>query len=174
MVTSRTFAGIGVGVGDVAFIGTATVSGAAATTLTLSGLDLSSYKCVFLSWSFDNATGSSSNLSIYYNADTTATNYETQVLTGNGSSVSSSRANDAFVIGLVANEPSIGTAVIRYDQDGKARWTSVLNRGPAATMLLQIGGQMWTVAGAITGITVSASVASSLAIGSTFSLWGFR
>jgi hypothetical protein len=156
------------------FLGTATVSGAAATTLTLSGLDLSAYKAWFVTIALENATGSTASVSLYYNADTTATNYREQALTGNGTSASAGRANDGIVIALTANETSTGTFIIQKDRDGKARCISCQNRGAPAAIIMQFIAHMWDSATNPTGMTLSSSVSNSLAIGSTYSVWGIN
>lgn len=174
MATSRTIAlgAGGSGGGAMTLLGTATVAGAAATTLTLSELNLSAYKAFFATFRLDNATGSAANISLYYNADTTATNYYVQSVSGSNTTVSGARGNSAILATMDANETLTWTATIVNDLDGRPRAFLHLSDGAAASVVMHVESHVWTSATNITGITLSSAIASSLAIGSTFSVWG--
>jgi len=153
-------------------IGTATVAGAAATTLTLSGLDLSAYKAFHVDVQLDNATASNSNISLYFNADTTATNYDRQVFSAANTTLAGALANDGIIATLFASETLTGRMWIHNDRDSKPRTEGIFNRNSPASVSLAMCAHAWTSATNITGITLSAAVASSLAIGSTFTVYG--
>lgn len=174
MSTARTFitGSAGAGGGAMTLLGTATVSGAAATTLTLSGLDLSLYKHFWLVMALDNATGSSALISMYYNADTTATNYHRESLSCSATTVTAGRANDAVLATLAANETQTMIMFIANDRDGKPRNICYANRDAPSVVIGSNTWHCWVTAATITSITMSSSVASALAIGSTFSVWG--
>lgn len=158
--------------GAIEEIDTVFVTGSAATTLSISGLDLGAYRAFLIFYSLDNATGSASNVSVYYNSDTTATHYYTQILTGNNTTVSGSRTNSGFAIGLTANETSTGNGYIQKDLDGKPRLTLNINRGAPSSIIIQPAVHVWTSNSNVTDITLSASVANSLAIGSVLAVYG--
>lgn len=163
---------VAAGSGALEFVGTATVAGAAATNLTLSGLDLTADGRYRVYFSLKNATGSSTNVSLYYNADTTATNYYRQTLTASGTSSSPSRGNDAQMMPMSATTGTqTGHFDIQFDQDGKARANLFYNRDTPSAIIAAMLVHVWNVAGNVTGITFTTSVASALEIGSTFSVW---
>lgn len=154
-------------------IGTATVLGAAATTLTLSGLDLSAYAGFYIEFALDNATGSSSNISLYYNGDTTATNYNRTGITVI-TSATVTNGNDGVFGNMPINETSTGQIWIKNDRDGRPRANNLENRGASSAGTARINWHSWTSASNVTSITFSASIASSLAVGSTFTVYGIR
>jgi len=160
------------GGGGMSHLATQSVSGSAATTLAVSGLDLSAYKAFLVLFSLDNATGSAAVISLYYNADTTATNYQEQSLTINGATLTGARANDARIANLDANETVTGEFRVINDRDGRPRANVTGNRGAAASVILQTHAHVWTSATNVTGITLSSSVANSLAVGSSISVFG--
>lgn len=166
-----TIAGGG-GSGGVTFLATATVTGSAATTLAMSGLDLSAYKSFLIVGSLDNATASQSNVSLYYNADTTATNYRRELLTAAAATVSAAAGNDGIAIVLQPSETTVFQAFIANDRDSKPRARTFGTEGSTTAMIVRDTSHVWNSATNITGITLSASVANSLAVGSTFSVWG--
>lgn len=160
------------GSGAMTNLGTATVTGSAATTLAISGLDLSAYKAFLVTFALDNATGSSGALSLFYNSDTTATNYQRQRISATSTTVAGGRSNDPALDNLVANETNTGYAWISNDRDGKPRaWVFSSSAAPASVALI-MQSIVWNSATNITGITISSSVANSLAIGSTFTVFG--
>jgi hypothetical protein len=158
--------------GSQVLLGTATVAGAAATTLTVSALDWSAYTAFQVISKVKNATGSNSNISIYYNADTTATNYHRQLHYGNGTSSQASRGNDGVIFTMLASASANFQARITEDLDGKPRVIASANSGNTTGMYHYAAASQWVTASNVTSITLFASVASSLAIGSTFSVYG--
>lgn len=160
------------GSGSLTKLGTATVAGAAATTLTLSGLDLSAYRAFLVIFDFDNATGSNSTVSLYFNADTTATNYNIESISFSNTTVAATRANSGAIDVLSANETGTGFFIIRNDQNGRPRAMGLVNDGASASIIGRLMFHSWTSATNVTGLTFSGSVATSLAIGSTFTVYG--
>jgi hypothetical protein len=155
-------------------LGTATVAGAAATTLTLSGLDLSAYTAFKVHVKLKNPTGSTALVSLYYNADTTATNYHQQYLLGNSTTITAARSNDGIVIVMSATSKTNARIEIETDVDGIPRAFVKTNRDNGSGLILQNRVHQWTSATNITSITLSSSVASSLDIGSTFTVYGIQ
>ena len=121
--------------GALEFVGENTVAGAAATTLTLSGLDLNADECYQISVEIDNATGSATTVSLYYNADTTATNYDEQVATAFGASLAAARANNAALIDVIANDTGSYVGTIRKNVEGSRASSVTLaeTRPPTST-----------------------------------------
>lgn len=161
-------------VSAMVLLGTATVSGSAAQTMTVSGLDLSAYKAFRVIGKVENATGSEIGLSMYYNADTTATNYHRQVLLVNGTAIDGIRANDAAIAAVGPNDFLDFNADITSDLAGKPRATAMAADDQATDIFLWSAAHIWITAANVTSITISGATASSLAIGSTFSVYGIR
>lgn len=153
--------------GGFAFVGEASVAGSAATSVTLSGLDLASDQCYFILFAFDNATASLANLSLQFNGDTTATNYYTQFITGDSTATTAARQNSALFCSLSANETNTGYFFMRADLDGRPRTLALNNREAPSLLRVQFANHVWTTAANVTSITISSSVANALAVGST-------
>lgn len=159
----------GGGSGGMTLVGTATVSGAAATNLTLSGLDLGTDGCYYILWAVRNASASAVNLSLFYNSDTTATNYWTQYAYAvTGTINSPSKVNTAVVDAITAgaNRTSTGDVTILKDIDGRARSHFRFSRDVATSPQVIGGTHVWTTLSNVTSITVNSSVANALDVGS--------
>lgn len=156
----------GASTGSVVEYGPAVVAGAAATTLTLSGLNLDTDKFYDLEFSFKNATGSASDLGFEANSDTTATNYYRQSFSVSGGGNGESRANNATAVGLPASTCAIGFGKLMVDQDGKARLLLWNNQDSMNVLVLQGFAQGHNATGNVTSITIRSAVANALAIGS--------
>lgn len=154
------------GAGAMTFVGEATVTGAAATTLTLSGLDLATDGSYYVEMALSNATGSTSTLSLFFNADTTATNYYKQYLAAGATTVSALRANDANVSFMEASETCTGNITINNDFDGKPRAMATTMSAAPASITLRHHAVVWNSVTNVTSMTISSSVASALDIGS--------
>lgn len=153
---------------------TSTVSGSAQTTVSISSLDLAADECYEIHCKIDNATGSSASISLYYNADTTATNYYRQGVTNNNATLTGSRANDALIGTMDASEPVNFIFRIKRDGDGRARAMSQTNYGASASIKSQRFDHVWTSTSNVTGITFSSSVASAIAIGSEIKVYRIK
>lgn len=168
---SATVSGGGGG-GAMTLLGTATVTGSAASQLTISSLSLSSYKSFFVTFALKNATGSASNISIYYNSDTTAANYAAEGCTYSTTTVSASRVSSGIVDSLPASETLTGEFRVQNDFDGRPRARYFGNRDSAANITMRHAVHRWSSASNVTGITLDSSVANALAVGSTISVYG--
>lgn len=172
--TVSTLGGGGGGGGSMTTIGTFTVTGSAATTLAATGLDLSAYKAFFVVVNAENATGSAATISLFYNADTTATNYYRQSQAQNNATTSGARANNANIFALDANECTNAQMFISRDRDGRARCRCHSEQGAAASISLALFSHIWTNTGNVTDITLSSSVSNSLAVGTTMTIYGIN
>lgn len=168
----------GTGGGNLAYVGSATVAGSAATTLTLSGLDLDNDGRYLIEFIGKNATTSAANLSLYYNSDTTATNYNRQTMTAANTTLSGSRANDGIISSLDSNSGGVGAGNTTFrgwltkSGDGYPSITVTNEHLGNSAMFTQNLTHQWRTTGTnVTGITISSSVASSLAVGTTIRVW---
>jgi hypothetical protein len=165
-------AGGGGGSGSYAFVAGAAVTGSAATTMTVSGLDLDADVSYIVHVEVKNATGSGGNVAMFYNSDTTATNYDNQVLLVLGGTTFAVRNNDANIMGFDGSTSSSAEIAVTRQIGGKvaALVTGCHNDGTSIT--IRDEAHQWRTTGAnVTGITISASVANSLAVGSNIQVW---
>jgi hypothetical protein len=152
-------------------VGTATVAGAAATTLTLSGLNLAAHGRYIIEYNFLNATASQAVISAYLNGDTTDTNYDNENIQSSGSTTTAARANAPTVGVLNASSTCIGVMTVRTDRNGKASIEWEMRTGETTTITKRHGVTMWRTAANVTSITLSSSVASAFSIGDYFKVW---
>ena len=152
--------------GALTYVGTATVTGSASTTLAISGLDLATDGEYFLEIRLDNATASNANISIYNSADTTAGNYSRQSLLADSTAVSGARATDGIIGVLQASEGLALECIVKKDLDSKTRITSFGNYDQPSAIKLRLFAQIHNATTAVAGLTISSSVANSLAVGS--------
>jgi len=157
--------------GAYSFVAQTTISGAAATTITVSGLDLATDEKYLVEFVTKNPTGSTTFPSLYYNGDTTATNYHVQLLTGNNTTVAGQRANDAILGGMLTTENYTCSMEITRDLDGNPRCLYRCNRGPGSAMIYIAGIHVRNNTANVTSITISNSVASSLGVGAYLRVW---
>lgn len=173
--TGATGASGGGGSGAVTNLGTATVVGAAVTTLTLTPtLPLSSFKKIELVFTIKNGTGSAAQVSLYYNADTTASNYYIEYLVNNGGSPNAGRLNVGILSDIAGTTGSAtGTADIIRDVDGRPRANILTSRDAAASIISQFFTHVRDNTADVTSITLSASVAGGLGVGTTMTAFGY-
>jgi hypothetical protein len=161
----------GGGGGAMSLVGTATVAGSAATTLTMSGLDLATDGCYVIHAVLKNATASTANVALFFNGDTTATNYWEQVLSIDGTGANAVRGNDAFILTIDASTSAFAEITTRRDPDGYPRTTCRNVRGVVTSPKVQIFGHIRNNTANVTSISLSSAVASALAVGSYFKLY---
>lgn len=159
-------------VGAMLFVGSATVAGAAVTNFSISGLNLDVDQEYYLRVKLKNATASTVTLSLFFNADTTATNYDRQTLSQTATTTSGARANTATIAGMNASLNTTFTLRIVRSADGFVVSISEQVRDVSSTVSLQLIGHSWrTLATNVTGLTFQADVATSIAIGSSMKVW---
>lgn len=161
----------GGGGGSLQFVGETVVAGAAATDITVSGLNLSADEEYIVECSFDNATASLVSVRLYYNGDTTGTNYDRNVATNGGSA---SATNDAAAGNLPASSTSVYRYIIRPDFDGRPRALLHGYAGNTTGVTDQVGSHMWRTASNVTSLTFNSSVASAFSIGSYVRVWKLK
>lgn len=147
-----------------------TVAGSAVTSVAFTGLDLSADKAYILIGSLNNPTLSNMTIRLYYNSDTTNSHYYMGVLWGGGGSVGNSAGNDASFGDYNAGFSGNFYAVITALPDGKpyANMTEITHTNDCYQ---NIFGHIRNNTENVTRIDLTASVASSIAIGSKFILF---
>jgi hypothetical protein len=166
----------GISGGAMSYVTGNTVTGSAATTLTVSGLDLDAHEEYYCQYNLKNGSGSTSVLSLTYNSDTTATNYDNEFYGASGGTDAAAGANNASIIaaGAVAGRQLCGRCWIRRNFDGLVCAFGSQNpmESSTPTRNLQEWAHLWrTAATNVTGITIVSSIASALSVGCYFKVW---
>lgn len=160
------------GAGAMTLIDTQTVTGAAATTISFTGIDLAASGRFQLEISLKNATGSTSTIFLYYNSDSTTTHYYRQVLLSDNTTLSAFRINDAALASMGANSEVVGQFSISPTVDGYPILIGQSNRSVSiATISRYDITNIWNDTANVTRIDLVASIASSFNIGSTAKLY---
>lgn len=150
----------------------AVVSGGAATVLTLPGLDLSLYKSIMLFFELENATASAATISLFLSGDTTTTNYYREAMTVSSTTVGANRSNDAAIIVLAANDTATGTLIAQMARDSKVRTQVLSSQNAPVSIAMRNSFHARNVTGNMTDVTLSSSVANSLANGCRLTAFG--
>lgn len=159
------------GGGALEYLSTVTVSGSAATSISISGLDLTADHEYLLRVSVVNATGSTATLSMFYNGDTTPTHYYNQITTSDGTSTTSARANTARAVIDNANECAVAWIYIRKDIDGKPRAVCQMSRDLPSAMKTSILTHIWKSATNVTSLALTSDISNALDIGSYVAIY---
>lgn len=126
----------GGGGGAMVYVGSAVVTGSAATSLTFSGLNIATDERYVIELAVKNASGSTSTVSMTYSADTTAANYAGQFVTGDNT-VAGSRSNNASIFSVVAGECVMSQIIVRRDLDSLPRASLHNSRGVIGSIKAQ-------------------------------------
>lgn len=169
--TSWRSVGVQIGGGSMEFVAEAEITGAAATTLTLNGLDLNAAERYFIEIEVLGASGTPT-LALTYNADTTATNYDVQVFESAGGSSASARANNGILLTTVATDTTSIEGWLRISAENTPRFMYHYVSGDATSVKNGSGVHTWrTPSTNITSLTLTSSVSSALGIGSRVKVW---
>lgn len=163
--------GGGGGGGAMELVGTYTVAGSAVTTINIPSLDLSAAGTYILEVNAKNNTATNGYVNLYFNGDTTATNYENQSLTGSAGTVGANRLNNAQAFHLYVSATAHATMEIVVDLDGKASVISKSRENTGAALVLRSIVLTWLTAANVTSIDLTAAVANAFAVGSYAKLW---
>lgn len=163
----KTMIGSSGGGGGLALVGEYVVAGAAATDMTVSGLDLSADSMYYIILNIGNAIASDATLSLFFNGDTTTTHYYYQFWVADGAGSSSSRTNTATLSGLSASSSLNGVVELIPDILGSyPRSVIRLQRKAPSGIELVNAAHIRNDGANVTSITISSSVASSISVGS--------
>lgn len=154
------------GGGGSSLAGSATVSGAAASSITVSGLDLSAAGGYRVVVGLKNALGSSINILLYYNGDTTPGNYDRLLMTASSSGAPVIRSDDAAIGSISAGSSADGHIDILPSLDGVPSAAARITRDRSTALAMHLGSHVWTSATNVTSITIQSSVANGFAVGS--------
>jgi len=153
-------------------ISSTTISGSDVTSVDFTSLDIDTDGIYVLIIEMQEATGNAIDLSIYINDDTTATNYYRQYVNASNSSLASDRTNEAIFGAQAANESGFYyLKVFRVKPQGFFFAQCQSTKGASAAIQTRNATVTRYVDANITKITITASTASSIKIGSVLSLY---
>ncbi len=149
--------------GALEFVGKTVVAGAAATNITVSGLDLDTDECYLVQIELLGAAAGAATVNAYFNGDTTATNYERSLnaVTGDNSAIGG--LNDA--------QPALWSGYLRRVVSGRAVLHLQGGRMISTTAIDYSSTVIWDTSANVTSLTISSSVASQIAVGSAVRVW---
>ena len=159
------------GGGAVSLVSTVTVSGAAVTTVSFTGLDLATDGRYLLDIEFVNATATGGYILLYFNADTTAANYRTQaryLQNGAQGIYNTSTAESTY---LYPSYSSRAIYDIRMDPTTRPRTKMWSVEDNPTTMTSLDLTHVRNVSANVTSIALTAQVAGAIGIGSVAKLW---
>lgn len=163
------------GFGVLQKVAETTVTGSPVTSISFTGLNLNTDKVYWVFYKLKNASASASAINLYFNNDTTATNYYRQRLYVNNTTLDAGRTNDAnWLGGLEIGARQTGFIVIQANPDGNGEATIFVTdeagAGIALTIIHQIAGK-WSGTANITRIDFTAGVTNAIAVGSRISIF---
>jgi len=147
------------------------VTGAAVTSITITGLDLDAAKAYLIFCKLTNPTATDASLYLYYNGETTATNYWRQYLYATGSTVSGARGNNAYLTPHFAGTETNYVIWIFRDTEGRPRAFLHANYNDPATLTILMNTHVWVSTVNVTQIDFTASVTGAIGIGSKVTIF---
>ena len=150
------------------------VTGSAVTSIDFTGLTLDSDDELILVSDIVNDSGSTSAYSLYVNNDTTATNYYVQSLYSTSTTNTAARTNNSVYATVETSDKLLAETILKLTASSYFIYQSNIVRryGASDVSLQDIYCTKTATISSITQLTVSASVASSIGIGSKF--WLFK
>jgi len=135
------------------------------------GLDINSDWFYILQNTIKNPLGSDSNYYLFVNGDTTTTNYYSQRLTGDYTSVSADRYNAPYWSKCESGHTEFTTGFITKAPDGRPVYELIYKRGQTSTIriYLFVGEKVSSVTN-ITSLRIAAQVSGAIGAGSKFIL----
>ena len=145
----------------------------ATTQVDITGLNIGKDEEIVLVVDFVNASGSTSNLYGYVNDNVTDTNYYTQVLQATGTTVASVRNPQPAIMNNSASSRSLAIIKIKLTNNGYFVFQTSNNRdyGGSAIQVYEYYGTSTFTLTSITKLSIIASIANSIGIGSRFQLY---
>lgn len=148
------------------------VTGSAVTSIDFTGLDINTHKSYRIEMELINATASGADIYMFANGDTVNTNYYTQALNTSGTVVNVERVNFPRISSMAANQSGLGVVgtIFRHSNTSMtARFNGMYNVGASS----DIYDTSWWKSSStnITQLTFTASVASSIGVGSKIRIY---
>jgi hypothetical protein len=145
----------------------------ATTSVSFTGLNITSADDYLLIVDIINATASSQGHYLYFNSNTTGTNYYRQQIYCSSTSVSGSRSNEADPFYTVGNQKTFGIARIKLTNSGFGVVQASTNYSYGGSSLDSLDRFMTTTftMSSITSLTVTSQFSNAIGVGSRFRLY---
>lgn len=156
--------------GGVMYVGSTTL-GANATAISISGLDLDTDLCYRIHYKLNNVAGVAVNWRLFFNSDTTTTNYNTCVAIDANSGYSVGASNTARCVDGPSGVVSSGIIVIKRDFDGRVRSYCYGSDSGGTAIRLFRTSVVWTTTGTnVTSLQLNCTTATGTGSGSKISV----
>jgi hypothetical protein len=149
-----------------------TTVSAAVTTVSFTNLDINTDKAYIFVIKCYNPTANDTHVKLFINNDTTVTNYYTQRLTGEGTTVSSARVNDSWAFIIPPNSSQLIYILIEIDPQGYPKWFTFQTAKNTSSIL--VNHLAATKTGTVTNITqidFTGAVNNVIGVNSNFMLF---
>lgn len=144
----------------------AVVTGSPATTLLLSGLDLDADEEYVVLVKGENASGGTMTVSLYFNGDTTPTNYRRQLFRSDAGASAAQRGNDAQVAEIIPAGDVFGFQfILRRNFDGHPHAMFRGYDGDGNVLRNFVGNVRREVSENVTSLQITAATTDGLAVG---------
>ena len=149
------------------------VSGSAVTQVDISGLNIGKGEEVVLVSEIDNPTGSIPGFRLYANDNYTDTNYWTQALEANGTTITGARNNIASCLFAQANSKTFINVKIKLTNNGYyvLQLDGIINNGLSSMYMANRYTTSTFTLTSITSLRFYSTIANSIGIGSRFILY---
>lgn len=151
-----------------------TVSGSAVTSVDITGLTFDKGSEYMLVSTIINTSASGSLYNLYANGNTTDTNYYAQNITADGATVSSGRQNKPYLAYTTNAKSTFSLANLKLTNNGYFVYQDNTLYDLTTLSMLNYYGTSTFTATSITQLTITASVANAIGIGSRFQLIKLR
>lgn len=149
------------------------VGATAVTSVSFAGLNIAKGEIYKIESEFSNSAGAAADIRIFFNGNTTLTNYYTELLQCIEASLVGTRYNGAYFIQAESYVgKSFASTMVNITQQGYGQWVSDSNRGyDSGSYVEKWCGSTTTTLSSITSITLTCGVAAGIANGSKFTLY---
>lgn len=141
------------------------VTGAAVTSVDITGLDLDAGKVYQIILRITEASNNNTFISMFFNNDTTATNYYNEQVEGDGVGLAAERLNNARVCSVGALTETTAFVVLAREV-GKPTAFFAGNLFEQSTIRIRFGAHSWVTENNVTRITFTAAHANAIGVGS--------
>ncbi len=155
---------------DLKLVVTAEVTGSAATSIDITSLDLDADGSWLIVIEMQQGA-SGGQVDLFFNGDTTQTNYDRQQFSVSHTTFSGSRANDAQFFDTSADDDHFIVAQLARTVDGRVRTVHIGTFDEAASMRFQGYAHAWRTSGNVTQLTLTNTAANGFAVGSKVKIY---
>jgi len=136
------------------------------TAITFTGLDLDADKAYFLLFKVKNPSTSELAYYLFFNDDTTTSNYYNQLIHGDDSNISGARENRPVIVGITGGSVGLSKVTIMRSPDGRPRYMAENTRESPSSIRVSLRYGAWTTDANVTKIEIQSQDANAIGAGS--------